>query len=284
MKQTKKTRERVLTTSRLHEPVRVASTGNGKKISNSLRIKPGKGNIWNPNAVIDSTTLDGCVSTGTEYQYNDSVNCALAVEEYRANKTQLLRKKFKDLCKPHNLVPPIYAWERWQARSKLHETQEVLEMDTNREVGIDGMEPDTYKDPFLPSSEYLDPGLVADLCRASFSTEAATSIASELATLSKKCVEEIAGYALSFSLASAQLSVKVVEHKHSLDISLIRPTPLPGKKNKNRKGSGKVKSNDSSGGSGTQDTNNSNNDNINSNINSNSNDPHDPKKLFKLKR
>jgi len=128
----------------------------------------------------------------------------------RLKRTKLLRSQFARSLKEHHATrTPLMAFERWLARSKLHEThpsydEGVGDSDTSsgggsskKKAGIFAHVPGTVpaalvRDELLPSDEnFVDIGLVRDLLRVGLSEEAAHSVASSLAVASKKACEAL---------------------------------------------------------------------------------------------
>lgn len=205
--QSRKNRERARTTRPLHRTTKATIAGYAEKVVSTLRIKPGKSNIW-INEEVDLSVFGDSRAVDRATLQDSDVDVELAVEVYRADKIDEHRRRLAELCKEQNLAPPIYAWERWQARCKLRELQhEVKEMEG---------------DEVLPRNcGAVDAGLVADLIRASFPEDIANNISAAMSSTSDTMVEEI----LSFrnrairDMNLCRRDVLVVQHKHTLDIS-----------------------------------------------------------------
>lgn len=88
-------------------------------------------------------------------------------------------------CKASNLLVPILCFERWLSRCKLNEWQEAKGKSKKK-----GALPPS--DPLLPSSSWLDIGLVRDLARGKMPEGKAREVASNLAEASCKAVKSIA--------------------------------------------------------------------------------------------
>ena len=127
----------------------------------------------------------------------------------RLKRTKLLRSQFARSLKEHHATrTPLMAFERWLARSKMHETHPAFDDGTadsdattagsrKKQDGIFAHVPGTVPaasvgDELLPSDEtFTDIGLVRDLLRVGLSEEAAHAVASSLASASKKACEAL---------------------------------------------------------------------------------------------
>jgi hypothetical protein len=154
---TRKERERAKTIKPLHQTTKAKPSGYAEKVNNTLRIKPGKCNLY-LNEDIDLSIFND-TNKNTSISTTSDVDRALTIELFRAEKISQHRLILIDLCKSQNLSAPVYAWERWQARSKLVEVQ----LEVENEVSASSM------DDVLPcNSAFVDQGLIEDLVRASF--------------------------------------------------------------------------------------------------------------------
>ena len=207
----RKSRERAKTTHPLHQTTKAAPTGAGERIASTLRVKPGKANIWLDEDIEPDVFPDMTAGIAAHCPETD-VDLDLNVEAYRADQIAKHRQLLSDLCKAQNLAPPIYAWERWQARCKMNDTKRCMACQCNWADGDEVL-------PHKPA--VIDAGLIGDLTRASFSEEGARSIAIELSQASDKCVDAIAAFTRERrSNPEAGLKVIVVAHKHTMDFSI----------------------------------------------------------------
>lgn len=210
---TRKSRERAKTTRPLHQTTKATPTGAGDRIASTLRVKPGKANIW-IDADIELDVFPEMSAGIAALRPEPDVDLDLAVEVFRAEQISKHRLVLTDLCKIQNLAPPIYTWERWQARCIMVDTERCMAGELNWN--------DVSWNEVLPQKPaIIDNGLIGDLMRASFPEEAARSIAMKLAQASDKCVDAIVAFTGDRrSNPQSEQKVIAVAHKHTMDFSI----------------------------------------------------------------
>ena len=217
-----KKRNRATTSSPLHEIAKTTPTGIGAYISTAQRVLPGKGNIWIEEDVDDSI-LSLCSSRESVLPFLQSnTNRDVCLEIMRSDKVKFLRQRLKDLCKSSGLIPPIYAWERWQARCMLNklQTQNRAQLGNINHSGVSVFYGGVGDEMIPCVRDFIDPGLVRDLTRASFPEAEATAISTALSLSSSNCVSQMVEYSKSLSDADAScIRILIVQHKHTLDVS-----------------------------------------------------------------
>jgi len=160
---------------------------------------------------------------------SDHICNELMKEVKRSGFVKLLRKRLTDLCKELDLNPPIYTWERWQARCKLFDLQQdALEASLTPSSSSSAVQAKTLEE-MLPERKFVDPGLMEDLERGGFTPKSAQHIGTELSLLSCQCAKELREYTALLPTGAANVAsldklhrVRVAVHKHSLDFSIGR--------------------------------------------------------------
>ena len=136
------------------------------------------------------------------------------VEKLRHRCVTESRDHLNQLCKDHGIIPPLMAWERWQANSMLQEqlrrrsnnnsnSSSCYDMvtfeSTSNKYSRKVRSPQHLADDILPSDvKHVDRGLVQDLQRGGIQDEEdAVEIALDLVIHSKKLIDRIQSYARS---------------------------------------------------------------------------------------
>ena len=136
------------------------------------------------------------------------------VEKLRHRCVTESRDHLNQLCKDHDIIPPLMAWERWQANSMLQEqlrrrsdhnrnSSSCYDMvtfeSTSNKYSRKVRSPHHLADDILPSDvKHVDRGLVQDLQRGGIQDEKdAVEIALDLVIHSKKLIDRIQSYARS---------------------------------------------------------------------------------------
>lgn len=96
------------------------------------------------------------------------------LELQRLQKAKKLRNVLYKACKVSGVKVPLLCFERWLSRCKLQEAQQG-----------------GGKDPLLPSTDWVDVGLVRDLVRGKMSESRAREVVSSLTAASVKAVESL---------------------------------------------------------------------------------------------
>ena len=140
------------------------------------------------------------------------------------------RERLKSLCAKLQVIPPLMAWERWQANCKLKEDLEQRNKRFSRQT--------CKYEYILPSPEggCLDEGLVNDLLRTGVTEAQARSVVGALTKQSQKLVADIRAYSskekerdagkkkqlvmrtAKNNYGTGSVKVTVVEHKHTYDV------------------------------------------------------------------
>ena len=176
-------------------------------------------NLWDfRSALLEDKTF----SLAASYTVLDS-RVLPSIEKLRHRCVSESRDYLKQLCKDHDVIPPLMAWERWQSNSILHEqlssrnNSNNNNKNNNNNNGGDSCNqsisfksatnnycrtvrsPQYSADNILPSDiEHVDRGLVQDLLRGGVKDERdALKIAEKLIIHSKELVARIQSYAHS---------------------------------------------------------------------------------------
>ena len=232
-------------TEQIVVPARIPGRVTGSKNSNVWDFKMGTSNRETSSQISDSIS-------------NPSI--PPCVENLRHRYVSESRDYLKKLCKEHNVIPPLMAWERWQANCILTQQLTYRDSDANgssdnvlinftscnniytRKVrsntltAVDLILPDNIGNP--------DQGIVEDLMRGGFSDETiASKVSKQMSDHSHDLVTKIRSFEhacrASIGLekkatlkkkkgqqqqnnaaASNNTLPTVVEHKHTFDVSL----------------------------------------------------------------
>lgn len=219
-KRSRKERERSNTTRKLHKTSNAPSMAllvpnNASKVGLLLTAREDGSIMGNSNLSIDSSDSITNKQSVDSILSDDNICNELLKEVKRSHYIRLLRKKFSDLCAEQNMNPPIYTWERWQARSKLFD----LQQDASTKATLS-----TVKDDMIPVHFVIDTGFVDDMVRGGFNQARAVEINTLLAHLSNQCAIDLHMYTASLSTSATapdkKHEIKVVFHKHSIDFSI----------------------------------------------------------------
>ena len=186
-------------------------------------------------------------------------NVIPSVENLRHRCVAESKEYLKTLCQEHSIIPPLMAWERWQANSIL--MQQLSKPEENRKdssnvsfscptncfTRIGRSTLISAVDYILPENkDYIDEGLVQDLVRGGFKDNgSATSVSKRMSAHSQDLVAKIRNYVNGGSAAAGlpkltgnkkqrqlqqeqrtrnsnlfNLQPTILEHKHSYDIYL----------------------------------------------------------------
>lgn len=202
----------------------------------------------------------------TYYETSDSISFSPTpsvipcVENLRHRYVSESRDYLRKLCKEHNVIPPLMAWERWQANCMLTQQLRCRNSDANGcsdDVLISFTSCDnmytrkarsntlTAVDLILPDNiGNSDQGIVEDLIRGGFSDEmAASSVSKQMSDHSHDLVTKIRNFELACraliglekkatvkkkkgqqqqNTAAVSISTlpTVLEHKHTYDVYL----------------------------------------------------------------
>lgn len=186
-------------------------------------------------------------------------NVIPSVENFRHRCVAESKEFLKTLCQEHSTIPPLMAWERWQANSIL--MQQISKSEVNRKdtgnvsfscptncftrIGKNSLI--IAVDYILPENkDYIDEGLVQDLLRGGFKDNgSATSVSKRMSAHSQDLVAKIRNYVNGGTVAAGlpkltgnkkqrqlqqeqrtrnsnlfNLQPTILEHKHSYDIYL----------------------------------------------------------------
>ena len=121
----------------------------------------------------------------------DDLDVRLVTEVRRASLVKSLRRTLQSSCEEAGIVPPIYTWERWQSRCKLHEL-------LHPEAGPSSPS-SPPSDEVLPRTGHVDAGCVADLVRGGCDPAAAADIATALGLAAARAAAELGAFTASLS-------------------------------------------------------------------------------------
>lgn len=171
-------------------------------------------NLW--DFKIASLQHESSPGSGTASLMSSVLNTSVlpAVERLRHRCVTESRDHLKQLCKDHDIIPPLMAWERWQANSMLQEQlRRSSDSDSNSSSCYDTVtfkstsnnysrkvrSPQYIVDDILPSDvKHIDRGLVQDLQRGGIREEKdAVKIALDLVIHSKKLIDKIQSFSRS---------------------------------------------------------------------------------------
>lgn len=232
-------------------PTRVPGRVTGSKNSNVWDFKVGLSNCEILSTQIDDSLRHPLIPLCTV------ISC---VEGLRHRYVSDSRDYLKKLCKEHNMIPPLMAWERWQANCML--TQQLEYRDANSSGSSNDhliystncsniyirkirSESPTAADLILPDDiGNPDRGIVQDLIRGGLADEtAASQISLQMSNHSHDLVSKIRDFEVACraflehdketvatmkigrqfqnkAAASANLIPTVLEHKHTFDVYL----------------------------------------------------------------
>ena len=134
-----------------------------------------------------SSSPDGLVGAAIVVDGVVDLDVRLVAEVRRASLVKSLRRTLQSSCEEAGIVAPIYTWERWQSRCKLHE---LLHPSPS---------PSTASDEVLPCTGHVDAGCVADLVRGGCDPAAAAAIATDLGLAAARAAAELAAFTASLS-------------------------------------------------------------------------------------
>jgi len=139
-----------------------------------------------------SSSPDGLVGAAIVVDGVD-LDVRLVAEVRRASLVKSLRRTLQSSCEGAGIVAPIYTWERWQSRCKLHE---LLHPSSSSSPSPS---PSTASDEVLPCTGHVDAGCVADLVRGGCDPAAAAAIATALGLAAAGAAAELAAFTASLS-------------------------------------------------------------------------------------
>lgn len=202
-----KKRKTADTSCRLHQLTDAKRTGVVDTVEQAGRKRTGA-RIWNPDVRHPYPLSDLHVGRTPAAMFPGAEHARLVAMDK-------LRSKLEQLCRKHGLkAAPICAFDRWHFRSK--------EMEQNWEGGqqagpnskAKGSAEPLLRDPILPTTGWVDDGLVGDLERAFMPRDTAMLVSKELAMSSRLAAESIA------KESSAAVKVVVTHRKHTIDVQI----------------------------------------------------------------
>lgn len=209
-------------------------------------------NIWDCKiALIQSESYHSGIAVVEKYVIS-------SVENLRHRCVAESKDYLKMLCHKHGTIPPLMAWERWQANSILMQQLSKLENNgkDSRNISFNcptncftriGQNNLLAVDYILPDNkDYIDEGLVQDLIRGGFKDDGtATTVSKDMSAHSSDLVAKIQNYINGGDVAAGlpkitgnkkqrqvqqeqrtrnsnlfNLQPTVLEHKHTYDIYL----------------------------------------------------------------
>jgi hypothetical protein len=176
-------------------------------------------NIWNFKVMIPHDE---------SYQLRENPPVKPAVESFRHRCVAKSREHLTKLCKEKGIIPPLMAWERWQANSILLQQLQKNDCNSSSSSSSDDkknknsvrsksndiestevienknkIKNDNVFDNILPSDgNYVDDGLIQDLQRGGIEGGAAHKLAAEMSKHSRDLVKEIKAFESSCSVTA----------------------------------------------------------------------------------
>ena len=233
-KKSRKARERANTTHPLHVTTNASNSSiiqtNSSNKTNSNIKQPiyyfieneNKLNTTKKGAILmDEILANHNVIQNVLITYNINVEYLVEIQRYKY--IQNLRNNFKSLCKANgNFNPPIYTFERWQARCKLNDT---TNSNNGTNTAMVKVNMNMVVDECLPEDRgFVDIAFDSDMIRGNCQEKDAKLINKEMMNCSVEYVRSLGTYRSSLTggkIDSEMLKHKIIykPYKHTIDFS-----------------------------------------------------------------